>query len=132
MKWQTGKPPDHGYYLGAWRRGSRWHVSELWYNPDSGWWPTRGYLHGYLSPGSYSIKPIPVTAWMPKPEYPAEATMRDLRPYLDNFGNISVKCEVGGAPGAVEARLTGASAKPAQIARFLRELADEVEALEAI
>ena len=67
-EWSTGKPPGHGYYLGAWKRGDRYAVSELWFNPDShgtGWWATRGYL----SEREWHAGTIPVEAWMPMPEY---------------------------------------------------------------
>lgn len=68
-QWRAGRPPAHGYYLGAWRRGARWTVSELWFNPDSigtGWWSSRGYLGGCPCPET-----VPVEAWMPVPGYPA-------------------------------------------------------------
>ncbi len=71
INWQTGKPPDHGYYLGAWLRDGRWVVSELWFNPDSigsGWWPTRGYL----DERELSHQTIDVVAWMAMPEYSPE------------------------------------------------------------
>jgi hypothetical protein len=55
---------------------------------------------------------------------------RDLRPHVDRFGNISVTVEIGGGPGTAdtEKRGTGASNKPAAVAAFLRQLADDVEA----
>lgn len=68
-EWRTDKPSKHGYYLGAWLRGERWIVSELWFNPDSvstGWWASRGYLEPGLSHHSISVD---VVAWMPVPEY---------------------------------------------------------------
>jgi hypothetical protein len=53
---------------------------------------------------------------------------RDLTEHIDRFGNISVSVEIGGGPGAAgEVRETGASAPPPTVARFLRELADDVE-----
>jgi hypothetical protein len=57
--------------------------------------------------------------------------MRDLSPYIDQFGNISVEVEIGRGPGTRangDTRSTGASAPPATVANFLRELADDVEA----
>jgi hypothetical protein len=51
---------------------------------------------------------------------------RDLSRCVDQFGNISVEAKVGGGPGA-GTHETGASAKPAIVARFLRDLADDVE-----
>jgi len=51
---------------------------------------------------------------------------RDLSSCVDRFGNISVDVEIGGAPGA-GTHTTGATAPPAMVARFLRELADEIE-----
>lgn len=66
--WRTGPPPDHGYYLGAWRHGDRWVVSELWFNPDSTgskWWPTRRYL----GERDKTHQTVPVVAWMPVPPY---------------------------------------------------------------
>jgi hypothetical protein len=72
--WRSDMPPEHGYYLGAWRRGGRWFVSELWFNPDStgtGWWPTRSYLtHDTQSQWLHDT--IEVEAWMPVPEYHPE------------------------------------------------------------
>lgn len=56
------------------------------------------------------------------------AYTRDLTEHVDRFGHISVSVEIGGGPGAAtEPRATGASARPAMVARFLRELADDVE-----
>jgi hypothetical protein len=53
---------------------------------------------------------------------------RDLREHVDRFGNIAVHVEIGGGPGTGgETRSTGASASPATVARFLSELADDVE-----
>jgi hypothetical protein len=52
---------------------------------------------------------------------------RDLSDCVDRFGNISVAVEIGGGPKA-GTHETGASAEPATVARFLRELADEIEA----
>lgn len=53
---------------------------------------------------------------------------RDLAEHVDRFGCISVDVEIGGGPGAAgEKRSTGASSTPAAVARFLRELADDVE-----
>lgn len=73
--WRTDRPPDHGYYLGAWRRGGRWTVSELWFNPDSigtGWWSTRGYLNER----EHTTGTIPVEAWIPMPVYTASPQKR--------------------------------------------------------
>lgn len=53
---------------------------------------------------------------------------RDLTEQVDRFGNISVDVTLGTGPGAVE-RGTGASAPPATVARFLRDLADDVDRL---
>ena len=67
-RWRTSRPPEHGYYLGAWRRGDGWTVSELWFNPDStgtGWWASRGYLDGH----TLRAMPVKVEAWMPVPAY---------------------------------------------------------------
>jgi hypothetical protein len=55
--------------------------------------------------------------------------MRDLTAQVDRFGHISVAVEIGGGPGARVKEVTGASALPATVARFLRELADDVERL---
>jgi hypothetical protein len=70
-QWQTGRPPDHGYYLAAWRRQGQLVVSELWFNPDStgsGWWAGRAYLGDRPWGGG---DPLPVVAWMPMPAPPA-------------------------------------------------------------
>jgi hypothetical protein len=53
---------------------------------------------------------------------------RDLREHVDRYGNISVSVEIGGGPGAVpQTRATGSNAVPVMVARFLRELAADVE-----
>ena len=51
---------------------------------------------------------------------------RDLSPYLDRFGHIKVTVDVGGH-GAAGKHGTGANGPPALVAKFLRELADDVE-----
>ena len=51
---------------------------------------------------------------------------RDLSECVDRFGNIAAEVEIVGGPDA-DSRSTGASAKPTMVARFLRELADDVE-----
>jgi hypothetical protein len=59
---------------------------------------------------------------------PETAAGRDLSGHVDRFGNIAVDVTIGGGPGAWAAtRATGASASPATVAGFLRELADDVE-----
>lgn len=73
-EWRTSRPSEHGYYLGAWKRGQLpvWTVSELWFNPDStgtGWWSSRGYIEATRDADG---KTIPVEFWMPMPEPPAE------------------------------------------------------------
>ena len=73
--WRTDGPPEHGYYLGAWKRGEEWVVSELWFNPDSigtGWWPSRGYFHQ----DSRGREAVAVEAWMPVPVYTANREKR--------------------------------------------------------
>jgi hypothetical protein len=69
-EWNVGtRPPRDGYYLGVWRFGDRWMVSELWFNTDSlgsGWFPIRRYLN--VDHGACLM--IDVVAWMPMPEYP--------------------------------------------------------------
>lgn len=77
MNWNSGRPPKHGYYLGAWKRGSQWAVSELWFNPASigtGWWTGRGYL------GQDSTEPLNVVAWMSVPSYDPETPLEGDRP----------------------------------------------------
>jgi hypothetical protein len=71
MNWRTDNPPNHGYYLAAWRKfpDGKWLASELWYNPANGWWPSRGYL-GQRSESPYPLEGV--VAWMPLPEYPGE------------------------------------------------------------
>jgi hypothetical protein len=73
MSWRTGKPPEHGYYLAAWRHtgvhDSRYHVSELWFNPSTGWFTERAYFgerHDYYD-FMYTRKEV--VAWMPMPRY---------------------------------------------------------------
>jgi hypothetical protein len=53
---------------------------------------------------------------------------RDLSEFVSRFGHIAVDVEVStpGNRGGVP-RSTGASNTPAAVARFLRELADDVE-----
>lgn len=78
MTWNTGKPDKHGYYLGAWKRGDQWVVSELWYNPSSfgtGWWNGRGYFHQDCTTGT---EPMNVVAWMPMPFYSPERVQEGL------------------------------------------------------
>ena len=73
MTWNIGRPPTHGYYLGAWKRGGQWVVSELWFNPDSigtGWWTGRGYFDQRDTTGT---DPLNVAAWMPMPPYSPES-----------------------------------------------------------
>ena len=53
---------------------------------------------------------------------------RDFAPCVDAFGNISVDVTIGGGPWA-ETREGGASAAPAVIAKYLRELAAAIEQL---
>lgn len=55
---------------------------------------------------------------------------RDLSAQVDTFGNISVDVTIGDYPGAV-GRSTGASAPPATVACFLRDLADDIDRLAA-
>jgi len=52
---------------------------------------------------------------------------RDLAGYVNHRGHIRVSVEVGGNPGAPEAQATGMSSEPHHVARFLRELAGDVE-----
>ena len=52
---------------------------------------------------------------------------RDLSRCVDRFGNIAVDVVIGGGPGDAETHETGASNRPAVVARFLRNLADDVE-----
>jgi hypothetical protein len=69
--WREGRPPEHGYFLAAWRRAGLLVVSELWFNPDStgsGWWSSRGYLGDRL----WESESLPVVAWMPMPAPPVE------------------------------------------------------------
>lgn len=49
--------------------------------------------------------------------------MRDLNPYIDRFGHISVTVEIGHDAK----RATGANNTPTAVAAFLRELADDIE-----
>lgn len=64
MEWKKGRPTQAGYYLGAWDNGNnRLMTSELWFNPDSGWWSSRGYMSGPMNIG----EEIKVVAWMPMP-----------------------------------------------------------------
>lgn len=63
-RWRTDPPPEDGYYLGAWKRGGRWVVSELWFNTSTGWWASRGYLHDRAAGEA-----VRVVAWMPMPVY---------------------------------------------------------------
>lgn len=53
---------------------------------------------------------------------------RDLSEQVDRFGNISVDVRIGGGPESAE-RSTGASAAPATVACFLRDLADDIDRL---
>ena len=51
---------------------------------------------------------------------------RYLSRYVDGFGNISVTVDIG-AETTRQPRSTGANHRPEVVARFLRELADDVE-----
>jgi hypothetical protein len=67
IKWTrtaTSNPPDSGYFLATWKcqRGDKL-VSELWYNPTTGWWDSRGYLGQHRS-GEPIVN---VVAWAPMP-----------------------------------------------------------------
>jgi hypothetical protein len=74
MYWQTGKPPQHGYYLATIQRpdGHRL-VSELWFNPNAKvpqggyWWASRGYIDHACRTGAIDRSIAGVIAWMPKP-----------------------------------------------------------------
>jgi hypothetical protein len=53
---------------------------------------------------------------------------RDLSGHLDQFGNIAVDVTIGGGPGVtLPPASTGASATPAMVAAFLRDLAADVQ-----
>ena len=66
-RWHVGEPNKAGYYLAIRvSRSGRKFVSELWYNPYSGWWTTRGYL-GDQSRGFIECD-RKVIAWMPMPK----------------------------------------------------------------
>jgi hypothetical protein len=66
--WRASPPAEAGYYLAAWERGhpGAWTVSELWFNPDTGWWSSRGYLR-QRDPGHRPLEGV--VAWMPVPAY---------------------------------------------------------------
>lgn len=69
--WSFGNPPGAGYYLASWRANRTSIVSELWYNPGTGWWSSRGYLNIFTYPNSNPPQSKPVTsvyAWMTLPE----------------------------------------------------------------
>jgi len=46
---------------------------------------------------------------------------------VDRFGNIHVSVYIGGGPENPESKMTGVNHTPARVARWLRELADEIE-----
>lgn len=71
LEWNTGDPPKHGYYLGAWRRANILIVSELWFNPDASpkWWTSRRYIGEPLSLRGDAIRQG-VVAWMEIPAPP--------------------------------------------------------------
>lgn len=54
---------------------------------------------------------------------------RILDQYLDGAGNIAVAVTIGNERRGIPERQTGANARPLTVARFLRELADDVERL---
>jgi hypothetical protein len=75
-EWQTGVPPQHGYYLVAWKRGdNRLTVSELWFNPDAirKWWFTRAYGGDPQRRGMDNTINAEVVAWMPIPDPPEQS-----------------------------------------------------------
>lgn len=55
---------------------------------------------------------------------------RDLSSHVDEAGHIAVGVEIGSfRNGDPRNRLTGASSTPDVVAKFLRELADDIERL---
>ncbi len=70
-----------------------------------------------------TFKPGKRPLWAPKA---ATTGGRDLRDCVDRFGNIGADVMIGGGPCAAEEWPTGASAPPATVAAFLRDLADDV------
>jgi hypothetical protein len=53
--------------------------------------------------------------------------MNNMTRFIDRFGNISVRVQVGNDHTAAGHRDTGGNSTPEVIAGFLRELADEIE-----
>jgi hypothetical protein len=74
----TSNPPDYGYYLASWGKGTSACVSELWYNPTNGWWTSRGYMQAYDGQRNWPHSNVDgVYAWMPMPtpaQQPASKT----------------------------------------------------------
>ncbi len=75
--WKTTPPEKHGYYLGAWKpaRGTKIIVSELWFNPEGGWFTGRGYMRNRGLEGPWrNSYPIEVIAWCEIPKYERKET----------------------------------------------------------
>jgi hypothetical protein len=70
VEWHTDNPPKCGYYLATWKSddSDKKVVSELWYNPGSGWCSARGYFphQGLNSPVYIEIAGIIAWAYLPK------------------------------------------------------------------
>jgi len=63
--WRDGEPIVAGYYLATWMRRGLPTVSELWFNPNTGWFASRGYLNRQAEGMSEVIGTV--CAWMPLP-----------------------------------------------------------------
>lgn len=75
-QWNYGRPPDHGYYLAAWEYAGIKTVSELWFNPTTGWWTARGYLQywdGQRTRCQHSVENV--YAWREMPKAPASLNL---------------------------------------------------------
>lgn len=75
-QWRTEYPAEAGYYLAAWSELGRTYTSELWYNPPTGWWTSRGYLQNYDGQRTWPNEPVTgVYAWMDMPSPPVSVVM---------------------------------------------------------
>jgi len=70
--WRYDYCKEAGYYLASWLRNGVPTVSELWFNPSTGWFAGRGYMSHYREGTSAVIRTV--YAWMPLPE-PADPTI---------------------------------------------------------
>ena len=86
-EWRTDKPKTHGYYLATWEHNDHRYVSELWFNPSSGWFPSRAYLLNYAPRQEERIGKVLAWMDMPKPYEPDIETSKAIGGTFTLTGN---------------------------------------------